>query len=335
MQDTNEILSDFPKFELSYEMIGHKKVLDSDIITAIPEGTSAYAWFTTYRNENVCFLLSLDENNVITNVKLCITSFKDELSYGSILYGTIFSFKHHKEKDTTCNCFSVEDIIMHKGKMIYHYKFANRLNMMVKLFQEKNICQTIFHPNQTMFGLPIMNRDFQAVLREIECIPYKISKIKFRYYESKKIVTLKYFKPGSISSAKNNPNAINDVVFKVTADVQNDIYNLFVYDNENDGFYDVAFIPDYKTSVMMNGLFRNIKENKNLDALEESDDEEEFECDRIDKYVDLRKTLKMKCKFNHKFKKWVPVSLADGNEKIVTHKYLKNIMTPNAKPNNI
>jgi hypothetical protein len=37
--------------------------------------------------------------------------------------------------------------------------------------------------------------------------------------------------------------------------------NCFVYDNENDGFYDVAFIPDYKTSVMMNGLFRNIKEN--------------------------------------------------------------------------
>jgi superfamily II DNA/RNA helicase len=41
-------------------------------------------------------------------------------------------------------------------------------------------------------------------------------------------------------------------------------------------YYDVAFIPDYSTSVMMNKLFRNIKENQNLDALEESDDEEEF-----------------------------------------------------------
>ena len=40
--------------------------------------------------------------------------------------------------------------------------------------------------------------------------------------------------------------------------------------------YKVACIPNYKTSMMMNALFRNIKENRNLDLLEESDDEEEF-----------------------------------------------------------
>ena len=35
----------------------------------------------------------------------------------------------------------------------------------------------------------------------------------------------------------------------------------------------------------MNTLFRNIKENQNLDALEESDDEEEFENISLDKFV--------------------------------------------------
>ena len=35
----------------------------------------------------------------------------------------------------------------------------------------------------------------------------------------------------------------------------------------------------------MNNIFRNIKENTNLDALEESDDEEEFENISLDKYV--------------------------------------------------
>jgi hypothetical protein len=315
--DTNEILSDLPQFELSYEIMGHKKVLDANIIMAIPDGKRSYAWFTTYKNENVCILLPFDEqNNICTDkINICVASFKDELCYGTLLYGTLFSCNN-------CNSFCMEDIIMHKGKMIYHYKFINRLNMMIELFQKKYIGQTIIHPSQVLFGLPIMNNDFQQLLRDIDGVHYKIDKIKFKYYESKKVVWIKYFKPGN----NVNANPVQDVVFKVMADIQNDIYNLFVYDNENDGYHDVACIPDYKTSVMMNGLFRNIKENVNLDALEESDDEEEFESEKIDKFVDFSKTLKMNCRYNHKFKKWVPISLANNSDKIATRKYLRSIV---------
>lgn len=73
----------------------------------------------------------------------------------------------------------------------------------------------------------------------------------------------------------------------------------------------LAHIPDYKTSVLMNKLFRNIKENANLDALEESDDEEEFENIQIDKFVDLNKVFKMRCNFNYKFQAWVPVQVVE------------------------
>ena len=44
----------------------------------------------------------------------------------------------------------------------------------------------------------------------------------------------------------------------------------------------------------MNELFRNIKENSNLDLLEESDDEEEFENVNPDKYVYLEILKKIK-----------------------------------------
>ena len=91
--------------------------------------------------------------------------------------------------------------------------------------------------------------------------------------------------------------------FNVKADLQNDIYHLY----EDDTYVDVAYIPDYKTSVKMNRLFRNIKENENLDALEESDDEEEFENDKEDRFVDLEKVLKMQCYLHSKFRKWVPL----------------------------
>ena len=53
----------------------------------------------------------------------------------------------------------------------------------------------------------------------------------------------------------------------------------------------------------MNKLFRKIKENDNLDALEESDDEEEFENEKVDRFVYLDKSYHMVCQYNYKFKK--------------------------------
>jgi len=108
-------------------------------------------------------------------------------------------------------------------------------------------------------------------------------------------------------------NGIKYKIFIVSADIQNDIYHLTdpadPYSKQplETDVKLVASVPDYKTSVMMNSLFRKIKENKSLDALEESDDEDEFENTNIDKFVDLSKKIKMKCVFNHKFKKWTPI----------------------------
>ena len=73
----------------------------------------------------------------------------------------------------------------------------------------------------------------------------------------------------------------------------------------------------------MNKLFRNIKENLNLDYIEESDDEDDFENIREDKYVDLQKTVAMECVFSQKFKKWVPKKIVQG-QKIVHISQLAN-----------
>jgi DNA repair photolyase len=89
-------------------------------------------------------------------------------------------------------------------------------------------------------------------------------------------------------------------------------------------YYDTAFIPDFNTSVMMNKLFRKIKENDRLDALEESDDEEEFENENEDQFVYLDKTYNMICLYNHKFKKWYPIKIADTNMVITNISNLKS-----------
>jgi hypothetical protein len=101
--------------------------------------------------------------------------------------------------------------------------------------------------------------------------------------------------------------------FKVTASITPDIYNLYILENNKEIFYDYALIDSYKTSVFMNDLFRKIKENKNLDLLEESDDEEEFENIDLEKYVNLGKSYIIECFYNKKFKKWIPKNLAKNN----------------------
>ena len=112
---------------------------------------------------------------------------------------------------------------------------------------------------------------------------------------------------------------MSNVIFHVTPDIKSDIYNLFITKDNKLEFYDCAFIPDYETSVRMNRLFRNIKENENLDALEESDDEFDFEDDRLDKYVYLDRSYKMNCQFNYKFKKWMPLSIVNASDPIVSY----------------
>jgi hypothetical protein len=107
-------------------------------------------------------------------------------------------------------------------------------------------------------------------------------------------------------------------VFQIKADIQYDIYNLYVFGkNKTPIFYNVAYVPNYKSSVFLNGLFRRIRENKNLDYIEESDDEDDFENIQEDKYVDLNKTLLMECIFNNKFKKWIPIKVVDKKSKVV------------------
>jgi len=60
----------------------------------------------------------------------------------------------------------------------------------------------------------------------------------------------------------------------------------------------------------MNQLFRRIKENDNLDALEESDDEEEFHDDNVNKFMNENvHYLYMQCRYDYKFGTWHPLDV--------------------------
>jgi len=88
-------------------------------------------------------------------------------------------------------------------------------------------------------------------------------------------------------------------IFIVRAKEDEDIYEL--YDIQSNLFIGLACINDYKTSIMMNSLFRNMRGNNVLDDIEMSDDE-----DDITVSPNRPNEIKMECVFNKKFHKWAP-----------------------------
>jgi hypothetical protein len=336
--NADEILSEFPKIELSYETMMHNKVHDSDIMCACPEGDKCFAWFTEYNDENVCFLFELEKKSKDRAIKIAVTSFNDSLVYGlgTILHGIIFKYNE-------VSCFCIQDMCYYKGSDMTGYSYFKRLQTM-RICLERDLCSYALTNKFTIFGLPIISTNFGALLQDISSVLYKVDKIQFRYFNSKKIACVKYYKPNNNGTNNNGTNnngtnnngtnnngtnnngtnnngtisKINKAIFKVSAQIQTDIYNLFVYKDGKEDFFSIAFIPDLKTSVLMNKLFRNIKENINLDALEESDEEVEFENEKEDKYVFLDRCVKMNCQYNHKFKKWTPISLAAMDSQVIS-----------------
>ena len=294
----SQILKDFPNFELSYEKKLHKKV-QSDIYLTIPKGKKYFAWFKMYKNNPMCFFLEINRRNKsIENIENYQFPFRRELcaGKGTILYGTIF-FVNKKR------CFNIENIYYLRGNDL---KYSNNATIIKEMYNLMNgyIRQCYFNNNSILMGLPLIDTNYYNLTNKINNLYYDIFSIQYRLlYKNKPYL--------------NELIKINKLVYKyflVKPTIVNDIYELYVLNENKYEKFSIAFIPDYKCSVMMNSLFRSIKENDNLDALEESDDEEEFENVSLDKFVDLDKKYIMKCLYLPKFKSWKPIEIV--NEKV-------------------
>ena len=335
-QEKEQILSELPNIKLSYENIIHKKVY-SNFVLAIPEGKKCFAWFTNTKNGNVCYILELKENKQVYDIKIINCCFNSSLSYGTIFYGTVFNHLGN-------NFFSIEDIFFYKGVNVSNYIWMKKLDLFVQVMNI-DIQQVAYNISFIVFGLPLLSSNFDELVNEISKINYKIKCIQFRNYSNKNVsqylefisinkfvqdITYKPSQPQAIvvkkvtnsnvnSDSKNDSKRERLAVFQIKPEIQNDIYYLYCYDNISQTLvhYNIAHIPDFKTSVMMNKLFRNIKENNNLDTLEESDDENEFENEKEDRFVYLDREFNMICSYNYKFKKWIPLKLVDKNMKII------------------
>ncbi|ALH23146.1 hypothetical protein ceV_240 [Chrysochromulina ericina virus CeV-01B] len=308
MRDKYYYINRLPEIKLSYDNILHKKVY-ADLFALVPVGIKVLAWFTYDNNNNICLLLHLNKYNNIINVETITVCYDKILSYGTIIYGTYF--KHNNQ-----NFISCENIYYFKGENIQEKSFSYKLNILDNIFSNL-LQQKAYNKNFVIFGLPYINNNLNNVLSNIKNLPYPIYSIAF--------IKSNEINISGILLNKHNNNIEN--IFKIKADIEQDIYTLYCKGNNKDNFYGYAGIFDYKTSVMMNRLFRTIKENSNLDLLEMSDNEDEFENISEDKFVNIKKIVYMKCLFNKKFKKWQPIESVNFKEKLLSKHEIYNLET--------
>jgi hypothetical protein len=285
--------------------------------------------------------MELAENTQIKQIKIVNVCFKSDLSYGTILYGSTFYYSHN-------TFFTIEDVFYYKGKNVSRENWKNKFELFGKLMSE-SIKQMSLANSFVVFGLPVFSNKLDEFTSKLEKIKYRLETIQFRSFNRANNFQYMSYKSFLIKDEPQKPFVLQkqneglhkrpshndrgggggggrkkEMVFRIKPDIQNDIYHLYVNDNElTHVYYNVAYIPDFTTSVMMNKLFRNIKENQNLDALEESDNEEEFENEREDRFVNLEKCYNMVCLYNYKFKKWFPIKIAESNTKISTLNNIK------------
>lgn len=327
------LIERFPDFDNSYETVAlNGYTNDYNISLAIPIGKKNYVWFTFYQDMDVCYLLDLNKEKKIVKSTRIMKEENNPFSKGTILYGTTII-----DENTNNTYFIIEDINYYKGITLTKVPF------MYKIHYIKDFLDTIKNANiNILFNLPVMwqniyNKNISSIipLDIVDNIGYQTHHIQYR--------TMNIIKPHinivlnkKINMVNNNKSISHKLhislytpdifkhqyklptIFKVTADIQFDIYHLHAFGKNNTlVYYNIAYIPNYKTSVFMNSLFRNIRENKNLDYIEESDDEDDFQNVDEDKYVDTNKTISMECVFHKKFKKWIPVNIVNDKSKII------------------
>jgi hypothetical protein len=125
--------------------------------------------------------------------------------------------------------------------------------------------------------------------------------------------------------------------FKMTAELQPDVYSLWAYHPRTHRAekWGCAYVSDIATSHQLNRMFRRIRENECLDYIEESDDETDFEDARPDKYVNLSVEYSVLCQWVPYCNKWKPVRIDEASlynartTQIVSAPVLCNVMKQN------
>lgn len=295
-----------------------------DCCRVVPYGPKYNIWFTKIQEKPILKIqkiISSKTHYSKRNTKQQIVNEPEYINIPNIVFhqslsnetkciGTIIQSKNKT------NIICLENVLLFMGNKVDNtISWKQRYHMLLSIaskiskIQEYTYVKQFKQKQKYLFTLPItrikdteihnfLNTKKHELIYKAYAIEYmsKCDSYYIKCFQNSKDIQQKHIKEKQATSQYKE--------YVIQADEKQDIYKLF--DNT---FLGYAHIPDFKTSVMMNSIFRDIKENSNLDALEESDDEYEFENVSANKFTDMNVMYTFKCSFNERFQLWQPIQI--------------------------
>ena len=299
------ILKSFPtNLELCHGSVIHHKVHSADYYRIIPKGKKYFMFFQKYGSQiNTYFLETSSKQFQIIDILSYDVCLKHTLTvgkYGTICYGTMFM-------SNRIRCFTIEDVMYYKSNKVCQHPWGKKFSIIHDIMN--HIQQVQYTKQGIVVGIPILMERRTTLQQLIMTLPYQVYCIE-HISCSKRNILIEHIR-AQLFTTKG--------IFMIQATLTSDIYRVLCEKKD----IGMAYIPNYKASVLMNKEFRYIKENSNLDLLEESDDDEEFEQIDLDKFVNLDKIVPFKCTYHKKFRMWMPVQKAKMNCKCTSYRSIQ------------
>jgi hypothetical protein len=227
--DTTEVMS------LPFIKPYHKtNTLNKQTCLFIPKGPKFFACFTYVKNKPCCLFIDT-KTNIKTHHYVC---FKEELSLGTLLYGTLIN-----------NNFVCEHIYSYKNEKIDDKQ--NKLELIKFILQ--NMIKDSDVIGSISFKIPHMvNNSF---ILEASNLPYQV----YGLVQGSRMFVLH--------------NILGGFQIKKRPETE-DVYELFTLNDENQNiFYSTALVNDFKTSHYLKTLFYKKRLTyKNVEFSDSEDD---------------------------------------------------------------
>lgn len=273
----------------------YSKNLNNPHIFCLKSSGTPYLLFLSQINgTNYCFLIDKKINDKYSFPKIMVVPY----DFNSELYkGTLFECELIRDKESNWS-IGINDIYNYKGKNVNNKVVIERLNIIHSIFQSE------FTENKYSIVCPFFVKKYfdyknleYAINNFIPNLPYNTRGLYFvpMRTDYSKILYL-FQKEQSLSENKKNYNKSTNksntkntekkIIFRIMKTLKPDVYELYLKDNENLVKYGNALIQTPEIS------------HKILDFFHEKNPMDE---------------IKVQCKLNTHFNKWVPIQLSNDN----------------------
>lgn len=327
--------------DLSHKGPIYFKENDFSLMRFIPKGNHGYIFIHKDFGNNMVYLSKkfvselIRKNNYYDIKKyifvIPLSNDNQLLKLGSSTMGTIFYVNQINERTKGLIYFVIEDIIYYQSYHMHNVNIGKRINIInsylfdinKSIINKKNIfINTKLLEKENVFTVYQNNKSYDNLI--IENNKYYNQVYSIQYSDPKKnywitIINNDFNKIVDIYSIYETMRTREDY-FYIHAELNEDCYSIYKKKNSkmnitNENVNDELLHKEYickgkllvnklRDSIILNNEFRCIKENENLDLLEMSDDEDEFEMNNIYDKTKNNILIKHKCRFNNKYRLW-------------------------------